>query len=45
MKVICNKYLAAALLFLFGNEVLSLVTLSVLAIFFVTDILKARAEL
>jgi len=39
------KYCAVSLLFLMNNEVLSLITLILLSLFFLADVLKARAEL
>ncbi len=36
------KYIAVSFLFLFNNEIMSLLTLSILAVMFVCDILKAR---
>jgi len=39
------KYGAVAILMLFGNEILSLLALSVMATFFLADVLKARCNL
>jgi len=39
------KYFAFSFLFLFNNQVLSLITLVILSLLFIFDILKARAEL
>lgn len=44
MNLIFNKYVATMFLFLFGNEILSLLTVSILAAFAVMDVLKARVE-
>lgn len=39
------KYGAMAILMLFNNELLSLLALSVMATFFLADVLKARCNL
>lgn len=38
------KYLAISVLFLFNNELLSLLTLSIILVLFIGDILKARIQ-
>lgn len=38
------KYLAISVLFLFNNELLSLLTLSIMVVLFIGDILKARIQ-
>lgn len=38
------KYLAISVLFLFNNELLSLLTLSIMVVLFIGDILKARVQ-
>lgn len=38
------KYLAISVLFLFNNELLSLLTLSIMVVLFIWDILKARIQ-
>lgn len=38
------KYLVISVLFLFNNELLSLLTLSIMAVLFIGDILKARIQ-
>ena len=38
------KYLAISVLFLFNNELLSLLTLLIMVVLFIWDILKARIQ-
>lgn len=38
------KYLAISVLFLFNNELLSLLTLLIMVVLFIVDILKARIQ-
>lgn len=38
------KYLAISVLFMFNNELLSLLTLSIMVVLFIGDILKARVQ-
>ncbi len=38
------KYLAISVLFLFNNELLSLLTLLIMVVLFIGDILKARIQ-
>ena len=38
------KYLAISVLFLFNNELLSLMTLLIMVVLFIGDILKARIQ-
>lgn len=38
------KYLTISVLFLFNNELLSLLTLSIMVVLFIGDILKARIQ-
>lgn len=39
------KYLAICVLFLFNNELLSLLALSIMAVFFIGDILVERSKM
>lgn len=38
------KYLAISVLFMFNNELLSLLTLLIMVVLFIADILKARIQ-